>query len=474
MKKLILLVCLSASVLLSASDMFIIYDAAHIWASASNPVPGILTNPSFSGLAMNTLNARVTQFTGIFPGAGVFSGILSGKYGRMSFFLDFASFSNPAFDIYNDLGEFDYEFEVPGNTKFGLGFTYQAMEKLFLGVQYTNYANNVVYMNGTEVAATEDSLSFLTAGLNYGISGFLLGLSMKNIKLGVSSETENAYSEFDSINFSASKKFLNDALCAGLFISQINQRAGDGLTLGLTVEYQVKFAYIRAGYLYIQNHLSMPVMAGIGIKYKGVDIDYAFDPGETGGQHYISLGYGYSLPNLTPDVIVKKEKGPKVPKPPRIKKPKPKKEVTVKKEPVKKEKPIEKILVAVLDFTAQNMPAEEAVIITDFVRHEMINTDYFKVLERGAINNILKEVNFQQGGCTDAECAVSIGKILSVHKMVVGSVSKLGKKYFVTSRLVDVETSEIEASVSIEAGVPIEDLPKHVVRLVEEMVYRLK
>ena len=100
----------------------------------------------------------------------------------------------------------------------------------------------------------------------------------------------------------------------------------------------------------------------------------------------------------------------------------------------------------------------------------MINSGYFTVLERGAINSILKEVDFQQSGCTSAECAVQIGKVLAVRKMIVGSVSKLGRKYFIALRMVDVESSQIDVATSVGASVPIEDLPTYVNKLVSQMI----
>jgi TolB-like protein len=82
----------------------------------------------------------------------------------------------------------------------------------------------------------------------------------------------------------------------------------------------------------------------------------------------------------------------------------------------------------------------------------------------------MEEVQFQQTGCTSAECAIQIGKVLAVKKMVVGTVSRLGKKYFITVRMVDVETSQIDLATSIGIAAPIEELPSHVNKLIEKMI----
>ncbi|MCK4642097.1 hypothetical protein KAU32_00535 [bacterium] len=129
-----------------------------------------------------------------------------------------------------------------------------------------------------------------------------------------------------------------------------------------------------------------------------------------------------------------------------------------------------KIPIAVLDFEENHLEEGTARIITEFIRQEMINSGEFYVLERSAIDQILKEVKFQQTGCTSAECAVEVGKILAVKKMIVGSVSRLGKKYFINIRMVDVETSNIDIATSVGVIAPIEELPDHVNKLVNEIV----
>ena len=58
-----------------------------------------------------------------------------------------------------------------------------------------------------------------------------------------------------------------------------------------------------------------------------------------------------------------------------------------------------------------------------------VNTGLFTVGERGEMDSILKEQGFQASGCTDIECAVKIGKLLSANKMLVGEIGKLGTKF---------------------------------------------
>lgn len=75
---------------------------------------------------------------------------------------------------------------------------------------------------------------------------------------------------------------------------------------------------------------------------------------------------------------------------------------------------------------------------------EMVNTGAFIIVERSQMDGILKEQNFQMSGCTDASCAVKIGKMISARKILIGSVSRVGETYTIAVRMVDVERGEAE------------------------------
>ena len=89
----------------------------------------------------------------------------------------------------------------------------------------------------------------------------------------------------------------------------------------------------------------------------------------------------------------------------------------------------------------------------------MLKTGKVRVLERSEMNKILREQAFQKSGaCDTSECAVEIGRLLSVDRMVVGSVGKLGNLYTLSVRLLDVGTGEILFSVNEDREGRLEDL----------------
>ena len=105
------------------------------------------------------------------------------------------------------------------------------------------------------------------------------------------------------------------------------------------------------------------------------------------------------------------------------------------------------IRIAVLDFsTSGGLSKMEAVTLTNRLRSMLVKTNAFVVLERGKVKEILIEQGFQQLGCTTTECAVEVGKMLNVQKIVSGTIGKLGRTWTMDISLIDIESSQIEKS----------------------------
>jgi hypothetical protein len=111
--------------------------------------------------------------------------------------------------------------------------------------------------------------------------------------------------------------------------------------------------------------------------------------------------------------------------------------------------------IAVLDLEG-TITKEESISLTDRLVSKLIDTDMFVVVERSQMEEILREQGFQQTGCTGSECAVQIGQVLGVNRMVAGSIGKLGDMYTIGLRILDVQTGKILANVSLNSGAKIE------------------
>ena len=105
--------------------------------------------------------------------------------------------------------------------------------------------------------------------------------------------------------------------------------------------------------------------------------------------------------------------------------------------------------VAVLPFTSRVLDSSAIDGLTSAMNSELINTGKFRVMERSQMDGILKEQGFQQSGaCDGQECAVQVGKLLSVDQMVLGTIAKVGNTYTLSARLVDVQTGEVLKSLT--------------------------
>jgi curli biogenesis system outer membrane secretion channel CsgG len=147
--------------------------------------------------------------------------------------------------------------------------------------------------------------------------------------------------------------------------------------------------------------------------------------------------------------------------------------------------PQEKRRVAVLDFGyGAVMNSVQAIFgtnqdvgrgISDLLVNQLVNDGTYRVIERQALDKILKEQNFSNSDRADATSAAKIGRVLGVDTIITGDVTQFGRddqnksvgafghslgKYGlgnvgtrkakavveVTARMVDVNTAEILAS----------------------------
>ncbi len=96
--------------------------------------------------------------------------------------------------------------------------------------------------------------------------------------------------------------------------------------------------------------------------------------------------------------------------------------------------PAQQLLPAVNDFEAKSMARSAAQTASDWLRAEIINTGAFSVIERSAMEAILKEQAYSMTECADTSCAID-WRIIDVekgvaefaHKETVSSMGYLDK-----------------------------------------------
>ena len=106
----------------------------------------------------------------------------------------------------------------------------------------------------------------------------------------------------------------------------------------------------------------------------------------------------------------------------------------------------DKMRIAIMDLKAEGVSEGIATAVSRIMRSEFVNIGRFTVIERGQMDAILKEQGFQQTGCTDSDCAVQIGRLMSANMMLIGELNTLGNSIIMTIRVVDVEKGVIKYS----------------------------
>jgi TolB-like protein len=105
-------------------------------------------------------------------------------------------------------------------------------------------------------------------------------------------------------------------------------------------------------------------------------------------------------------------------------------------------------VVAVLNF------ASESEALSDYIIEEMagmlLKGRKITVVDRQALESIRQEENFQMSGAVSDESAQAMGKKLGAQSIVTGSFTNMGDIYRFRARAINVETTAVETSLSLD------------------------
>ncbi len=132
----------------------------------------------------------------------------------------------------------------------------------------------------------------------------------------------------------------------------------------------------------------------------------------------------------------------------------------------------EKMRIAILDLKPEGVSVQISKVVSNMLRSDLINLGNFTVVERSQMDKILKEQGFQQTGCTDQECAVELGRLMSTKKILIGEISPLGNEIIISVRIVDVEKGVAEYSAR-EKSHSVNQLDQAITELTEKLSNRI-
>ena len=111
--------------------------------------------------------------------------------------------------------------------------------------------------------------------------------------------------------------------------------------------------------------------------------------------------------------------------------------------------------------------------VREIVREEIssiiVNTDGYTVLERQLIDRVLEENRFQASGLVDDSQASEMGKRAGANLVFVTSMTLISSNYYLSFKLIDVETARIEKQQTAQTRRGSNDLIEIVQKIVGEM-----
>ena len=107
--------------------------------------------------------------------------------------------------------------------------------------------------------------------------------------------------------------------------------------------------------------------------------------------------------------------------------------------------------IVVLDFVHSRNVSEAMVVSSyKYFVSELNKTGEFSIIEKSQMKEVLKEIAFQQTGCTDTVCEIKIGEMLAADKIVSGNIIKKEKKYIITITTRNVKDKSLEFSETMD------------------------
>ena len=117
---------------------------------------------------------------------------------------------------------------------------------------------------------------------------------------------------------------------------------------------------------------------------------------------------------------------------------------------------------ALFSFSAEGMIDEDVALYTGFLRLELHQTKSFILVERIQINELLNEKNYDRMDCNTSDCAVEIGKLVGIKKVITGSFNVVADTCLIAGQLINVETKEPEVSVERTFIGELEDINPYI------------
>ena len=123
---------------------------------------------------------------------------------------------------------------------------------------------------------------------------------------------------------------------------------------------------------------------------------------------------------------------------------------------------VAKPTLALFSFSSEGMIDEDVALLNGFLRLELHQTKSFILVERIQINELLNEKNYDRMDCNTSDCAIEIGKLVGIKKVITGSFNVVADTCLIAGQLINVETKESEVSVERTFIGDLEDINPYI------------
>jgi hypothetical protein len=101
---------------------------------------------------------------------------------------------------------------------------------------------------------------------------------------------------------------------------------------------------------------------------------------------------------------------------------------------------------AVFDLEPRNVSAEDSAVVSMFVRNAVVRSGVFVVVDKKNIDKVLSERAVEGAGCSGADCAIRVGKLLQVRYIVIGEYGLFEGERVMSGQVIGVDNGHIVAS----------------------------
>lgn len=131
--------------------------------------------------------------------------------------------------------------------------------------------------------------------------------------------------------------------------------------------------------------------------------------------------------------------------------------------------------IAILDVMSSSMAESTKRVLTDVLRTEIFKLHLFKIVERGVIQDVLREHKMNDAGFIKDHDLLKVGKFLAVERLFVMIIEKFGDSVSLNVRVIDVNTTLVEytENVFIQNDKRIFEAIEEIVKKVE-LFYSIK